>query len=426
MKVLLIGSGGRENAIAYSISRSTSLTKLFIAPGNPGTKILGENVLINLSDHNEVTAFCKNNGVELVVIGPEKYLVEGMADSLRPAGINVFGPDARAAEIEGSKVFSKNFMKKYDIPTAGYREFSSSEAEKAKEYLEKHVYPCVVKADGLAAGKGVIICNSYEEAESALTRMFKDKIFGDAGNKVIVEEFMEGSEASVFAITDGKNYLCLPSAQDHKRIGDNDTGKNTGGMGAYSPAPVVTEKILEETEEFIIKPTLEGMADSGRKFVGCLYFGLMITKSGVKVVEFNCRFGDPETQAVLPLLEGDFLQLLNSAASGKLIPGSVRYSGGASVCVVAASNGYPDSFKTGFEIKGLDKVTDQNILITHAGTKEENGKIVTSGGRVLGVTSVLNSMDLATAKKAAYEALSKIYFEGIYYRHDISDKAGKS
>ncbi|MFO7447206.1 MAG: phosphoribosylamine--glycine ligase [Ignavibacteriaceae bacterium] len=423
MNVLLIGSGGRESAIAYKLSSSKSLTKLFIAPGNPGTKKYGENILLNINDHNEVLSFCGKNNIKLVVIGPEKNLVEGLGDSLRKNSIRVFGPDSKAAEIEASKTFSKSFMMQFNIPTAAYREFGLGEIEIAKEYLQAHKYPCVIKADGLAAGKGVLICNNFDDAEKALQQIFVDKIFGESGNKLIVEEFMTGEEASVFAITDGENFVCLPSAQDHKRIGDNDTGKNTGGMGAYSPAPVVTPEIQKETEEKIIIPALKGMNQIGRKFVGCLYCGLMISAEGVKVVEFNCRFGDPETQAVLPLLKGDFLRLLYSAAEGKLEHDTVQYSGGSAVCVIAASDGYPDQYESGFEITGLNNAENDEIIVFHAGTKEINNKIVTVGGRVLGVTSIVEGNDLKAAKEKAYNALDKIKFEGIYYRKDIADKA---
>ena len=279
-----------------------------------------------------------------------------------------------------------------------------------------------MKADGLAAGKEVLICSSISDAEKALKEIFIDKVFGDSGNKLIIEEFMFGEEASIFAITDGKNFICLPSAQDHKRIGDNDTGKNTGGMGAYSPAPVVTKSILAEVEEKIIAPTISGMEKEGRTFIGCLYCGIMITSEGPKVVEFNCRFGDPETQVVLPVLEGDFLKLLYSASTGSLDKSAVKYSGGSAVCVVAASKGYPDAFTKGFDISGLDK-TDSDIVIFHAGTKESDGKFVTNGGRVLGITSITKEMDLKLAKQKAYDALDKIYFDGIYFRKDIADRA---
>ncbi len=422
MNVLLIGSGGRENALAYKISQSGLLDKLFIAPGNPGTKFLGENVSIHLSDFKSVHEFCLYNKIELVVVGPEQPLVDGISDYLRSKGLKVFGPNKRAAEIEAYKSFAKRLMVDYKIPTAAYAEFNSNQLSNAKEYLHSQKFPCVIKADGLAAGKGVLICNNISEAETAIDEIFLDRVFGAAGDKLIIEEFMKGEEASIFAITDGDNFVCLPSAQDHKRIGNNDTGKNTGGMGAYSPAPVVTKTILDEVENNIIKPILEALKTENRKFNGCLYCGLMITESVAKVVEFNCRFGDPETQAVLPLLEGDFLKLLYSAAEGNLDKDAVRYSGGAAVCVVAASNGYPETYEKGFEITGF-KETEEDIVVFHAGTKEAEGKILTNGGRVLGVTAVVKDNDLKQAKEKAYRALEKISFKNIYYRTDIADKA---
>ena len=423
--VLLIGSGGREHALAYKISQSKSLKKLFIIPGNPGTKLLGENVNLNQDDHPALLNFCRQNKIDLVVIGPEKPLVDGLADILRQNNIIVFGPNKNAAAIEGYKTFAKNLMEKYNIPTAGYSEFSSVQVSSAEDYLKKSSYPVVIKADGLAAGKGVIICSNFDEALNTLNDMFIKKIFGSAGEKIIVEEFLVGEEASIFAVTDGDKFLCLPSAQDHKRIGDNDTGKNTGGMGAYSPAPVITNELLERIKKEIVSPTLKALAEENKKFNGCLYCGLMITKEGPKVVEFNCRFGDPETQAVLPLLEGDFLELLYSAGIGNLNPDLVKYSGGASVCVVAASNGYPDKYEKGFEITGLNEIDNEEVVVFHAGTKEDNGKIITNGGRVLGITSIIKKNDLRTAKQKSYAALDKINYTGIYYRKDISDKAFK-
>ncbi|MGA7723322.1 MAG: phosphoribosylamine--glycine ligase [Ignavibacteriaceae bacterium] len=422
MNVLLIGSGGREHALAYKIHQSESLDTLYISPGNPGMKNLGVNLQMDLKDFGVIAEFCFDKKIELVIIGPEQPLVDGMADSLRQKGINVFGPGRKAADIEAQKSFAKNLMVKYNIPTSGYVEFKSQEINEAMEYIKTQKYPLVVKADGLAAGKGVLICSSISDAEKALKEIFIDKVFGDSGNKLIIEEFMFGEEASIFAITDGKNFICLPSAQDHKRIGDNDTGKNTGGMGAYSPAPVVTKSILAEVEEKIIAPTISGMEKEGRTFIGCLYCGIMITSEGPKVVEFNCRFGDPETQVVLPVLEGDFLKLLYSASTGSLDKSAVKYSGGSAVCVVAASKGYPDAFTKGFDISGLDK-TDSDIVIFHAGTKESDGKFVTNGGRVLGITSITKEMDLKLAKQKAYDALDKIYFDGIYFRKDIADRA---
>jgi phosphoribosylamine--glycine ligase len=422
MNVLLIGSGGREHALAYKIHQSKSLDTLYILPGNPGMKNLGINIDMNVKDFSSIAQFCFDKKIELVVIGPEQPLVDGMADFLREKGINVFGPGKKAADIEAQKSFAKYLMVKYNIPTSGYVEFKSTEQKEALEYIRTQKYPLVIKADGLAAGKGVLICNSVHEAENAIKQIFIDKVFGASGDKLIIEEFMYGEEASIFAITDGKEFICLPSAQDHKRIGNNDTGKNTGGMGAYSPAPVVTKEILDWVEEKIIATAIKGMENEGRKFIGCLYCGLMITSEGPKVVEFNCRFGDPETQVVLPILDGDFLQLLYSASAGALDKNAVKYSNGSAVCVVAASKGYPDAFNKGFEIHGLNDV-ENDVLIFQAGTKALDDKIVTNGGRVLGITAITEKMDLQLAKQKAYEALDKIHFDGIYFRQDIADRA---
>ncbi|MHB9013688.1 MAG: phosphoribosylamine--glycine ligase, partial [Ignavibacteriaceae bacterium] len=417
MKVLLIGSGGREHALAYKIKESKLLEKLFILPGNTGTEGLGENVSGNMNDSNFILSFCKKEKIDLVVIGPEKPLVEGLADLLRESGINVFGPNKGAAEIEAYKSFAKGLMEKYNIPTAAYMEFNSQMMNEAEKYISNQNYPLVIKADGLAAGKGVLICNNYQEAASALNELFVKKIFGNAGDKIIIEEFLVGQEASIFAITDGEEFICLPAAQDHKRVGNNDEGKNTGGMGAYSPAPIVNEFILEQVQEKIIKPTLSALKTEGRKFNGCLYCGIMINNNEAKVVEFNCRFGDPETQSVMPLLEGDFLKLLYSTAIGKLDKESVRYNGGASVCVVAASEGYPDEYKSSFIISGLDEASKE-AFVFHAGTKKDGENILTNGGRVLGITSFIPTNDLSKAKEKAYRAMNKIHYNNIYYRTD--------
>lgn len=425
MKVLLLGSGGREHAIADKISESGLLKEFFIAPGNPGTASLGKNINLPLSDQKGILEFCISNKIELVVVGPEQPLTEGIADLLRENGIKVFGPNRNAALIEGEKSFSKNLMKKYGIPTAAFEIFLKDELSRAVEYVNNSSFPLVIKADGLAAGKGVLICPDKESALAALDDCFGKNLFGDAGSKVVIEEFMTGEEASIFAVTDGEDYVILPSAQDHKRIFDGDNGKNTGGMGAYSPAPVVTASLLKEVEEKIIVPTLAAMKQEGRLYNGCLYCGLMITPEGPKVVEFNCRFGDPETQAVLPLLEGDLFELFYSAAAGRIKKDSVKYSGGASVCIVAASKGYPDSFEKGFEITGLDSVDKKCVRVFHAGTKQDEGKIITSGGRVLGVTAVIKENNLSECKKAAYDAIRKINFANIYYRTDIADKGIK-
>jgi len=424
MNVALIGSAGREHALAFKIKESQNLNKLFILPGNPGTHLIGENVNISPSDQNGIVEFCKQNNIDLVVIGPEQPLVDGLANKLRESSVNVFGPNKEAALIESSKYFAKQVMKEAKVPTGKYITFTSKMLKPAKEYIRNKKYPCVIKTDGLAAGKGVFICNDPNEAENALNLIFNDKVFGESGEKVLVEEFLTGEEVSIFAICDGKEFVCLPASQDHKRIGDNDTGKNTGGMGAYAPAPIVTPQLLEQIKNEILYPVISTLNKRNAGFIGCLYAGLIITDEGPKVIEFNCRFGDPETQVVLPVLKGDFLHLLYTAAMGNIDKNDVEYNGGSSVCVVAASKGYPDSYEKGFEITGLDNISD-NILVYHAGTKESDGKIVTNGGRVLGVTSVLPDFNLSLAKHIAYEALEKIHYNNIYYRKDISDKAFK-
>lgn len=424
MKVVIIGSGGREHALAYKICESDLLSKLFVIPGNPGTAKCGENVTLDITNHSEIIDFCRSNDIDLVIVGPEQPLVNGLSDVLRDNNILVFGPDAAAARIEADKSFAKNIMKFAGVPTAHYIEFNTSMYEHAVEFIKNKKYPCVIKANGLAAGKGVVICNTPQEAEDALRTFFIEKEFGESGENILIEEFLEGEEASVFAITDGNNFVCLPPAKDHKKIGDNDTGKNTGGMGAYAPAPIVTSSIMEEVSSKIIAPTLQALHTEGKKFIGCLYVGLMLTNEGPKVVEFNCRFGDPETQAVLPLIKGDFLKLLLSAAQGELDSGLVSYNGGSSVCVVAASNGYPESYQVGYNISGLDDIPE-SVIVYHAGTKDIAGNIVTNGGRVLGITSVLSDVDFESAKQEAYEAISKIHFDNIYYRKDISNKAIK-
>lgn len=424
MNVLLIGSGGREHALAYKISESPKLTKLYCAPGNPGIEKFAELVLLDINKKREVVEFCKANNVDLVVIGPEQPLVDGLANELRKYEIPVFGPNKYAAMIEGDKSFSKELMKKYSIPTADFEVFTKNEKDKALRYLDKITYPTVIKASGLAAGKGVVICNSEEEAVKTIDEYFEEDIFGESGHTIVIEEFLEGEEASVFVLTDGMEYFVLPPSQDHKRALNGDQGKNTGGMGAYAPAPLITDSLMAEIKESIISPTLEAMAIEDRLFNGCLYCGLMITDEGPKVIEFNCRFGDPETQCVLPLLEGDFLKLLYSAAIGKIDQSSVDYNGGSSVCVVAASEGYPDKYEIGFGITGLD-LRQANIIVYHAGTKKIDDKVVTNGGRVLGVTSFIKENNLTLAKQIAYDALSKINFKGITYRTDIADKALK-
>ncbi len=424
MNVVVIGSGGREHALAYKISESKNLDKLFIIPGNPGTEKLGKNINLDSTNHQAIIDFCNEQKIELVVIGPEIPLVDGLADSLRANGINVFGPDKNAAEIEGDKSFSKNLMEKYNIPTAGFKVFTKDDFESAIKYLDEIDYPTVIKASGLAAGKGVAICESKTDAEIYINQCFNESLFGNSGETLVIEEFLKGEETSIFAITDGDEFVLLPASQDHKRRFDGDKGPNTGGMGAYAPAPLVTDDILKRIEEKVIVPTLEAMKSEGRKYNGCLYAGLMIANGEPSVVEFNCRFGDPETQVVLPILEGDFLELLNSAAKGSINRNAISTSNKKSVCVVAASDGYPGSYDKGLEISGIDDAQNKSVIVFHAGTKIEDDKLKTNGGRVLTVTS-LSEDSISNAKEIAYKAISKIDFKGIVYRNDISDKAFK-
>ncbi len=422
MNVALIGSGGREHAIAYKIKESKQLNELFIIPGNPGTDLLGKNINLDSTNHQVIIEFCKNNKIDLVVIGPEIPLVDGLADSLRENGINVFGPSKIAAEIEGDKAFSKNLMEKYNIPTASYKVFEKNNYTEAIKHLDEITYPTVIKASGLAAGKGVAICESKYDAEEYINQCFNESLFGNSGETLVIEEFLQGEEASIFAITDGDNFVLLPAAQDHKRRFDGDTGPNTGGMGAYAPAPLVTEEILNRISEKVIIPTLEAMKSEGRKYNGCLYAGLMIDNGEPSVVEFNCRFGDPETQVVLPIIEGDFLQLLNSAAKGEINKTAISDTKKHAITVVAASEGYPGSYNKGLEISGIGNAENENVIVFHAGTKSEDAVLKTNGGRVLSVTAI-SDISLSDAKEKAYEAMDKIKFEGKVYRTDISNKA---
>ncbi len=422
MNVAIIGSGGREHAIAYKIKESKQLDNLFIIPGNPGTKLLGENVSLDVVNHQVIIEFCENNKIDLVVIGPEIPLVDGLADSLREKGINVFGPNKNAAEIEGDKAFSKELMEKYKIPTASFKVFEKNNFNEAIKYLNEISYPTVIKASGLAAGKGVAICETKNDAEEYINQCFNESLFGNSGETLVIEEFLQGEEASIFAITDGDNFVLLPAAQDHKRRFENDKGPNTGGMGAYAPAPLVTEEILNRISQKVIIPTLEAMKSEGRKYNGCLYAGLMINDGEPSVVEFNCRFGDPETQVVLPIIEGDFLQLLSSAAKGEIDKTSITVTNKHAITVVAASKGYPGNYNKGMEISGIENAENENVMVFHAGTKNEDDVLKTNGGRVLSVTAI-SCTRLSNAKENAYEAMEKINFTGKVYRTDISNKA---
>ncbi len=423
MNVLIIGSGGREHALALKIKESKQLDNLFVAPGNAGTDEIARNIKLNISNGKEIINFCEDKKIDLVVIGPEKPLAEGLADLLRTNGILVFGPDKNAARIESDKAFAKGLMKKYGIPTAAHKTFKKTDYEKAVNYAKSIGYPVVVKASGLAAGKGVTICETPGDVEAAIGDCFEKGKFGDAGNEIVIEEFLEGQEFSVFAITDGKKFVTLPPAQDHKRIGEGDTGKNTGGMGAYAPVPFIDDEIIHIVEKNIIEKALEALRLEGAGYSGCLYCGLIQTADGPQVIEFNCRFGDPETQAVLPLLDGDFLELLYSVAKRNLNENAVRYNGAAAVCVVTASAGYPEGYEKGFEISGLEKINSPDIQIIHAGTKREDGKIITNGGRVLNIIAIDRSGNITHCIKRAYDELLKVKYKGIYYRKDIGGKA---
>ena len=416
MNILVIGSGGREHALYWKLSESPQTEQIYAIPGNPG---MGASAAIALDDHAAILRFAKEHEIGLVVVGPEVPLMNGLVDELEAAGIRVFGPRANAAEIEGSKSFAKDLMKKYGIPTARYEVFTA--AEPARAYIRQEGAPIVVKADGLAAGKGVIVAMTEQEALDAVDAIMEDHSFGDAGARVVIEEFMEGEEASLLAFTDGTTIRPMISAQDHKRAYDGDRGPNTGGMGTYAPAPVMTSEMTERAVEEILKPTIAAMAKEGRTYRGCLYLGLMVTADGPKVVEFNARFGDPETQVVLPLLDSDLVAIMCACADGTLADVPIRWKDGAAVCVVLASGGYPGHYEKGQEIHGLADAEAMGALVFHAGTAMKDGKLVTNGGRVLGVVG--RGADISSAVDAAYAAATKISFKDAYYRKDIAHRA---
>ena len=416
MNILVIGSGGREHALYWKLSESPQTEQIYAIPGNPG---MGASAAIALDDHAEILRFVKEHEIGLVVVGPEVPLMNGLVDELEAAGIRAFGPRANAAEIEGSKSFAKDLMKKYGIPTARYEVFTA--AEPARAYIRQEGAPIVVKADGLAAGKGVIVAMTEQEALDAVDAIMEDHSFGDAGARVVIEEFMEGEEASLLAFTDGTTIRPMISAQDHKRAYDGDRGPNTGGMGTYAPAPVMTPEMTERAVEEILKPTIAAMAKEGRVYRGCLYLGLMVTADGPKVVEFNARFGDPETQVVLPLLDSDLVAIMCACADGTLADVPIRWKDGAAVCVVLASGGYPGHYDKGQEIHGLADAEAMGALVFHAGTAMKDGKLVTNGGRVLGVVG--RGADISSAVDAAYAAATKISFKDAYYRKDIAHRA---
>ncbi|MCS7013735.1 MAG: phosphoribosylamine--glycine ligase [Chloroherpetonaceae bacterium] len=429
MNVLIIGGGGREHALAWAVAKSPEVEKIFVAPGNGGIRNLGsiaEAVPIASDNIDALVAFAHSHRIDLTIVGPEQPLALGIGNRFRQAGLPIVAPTQEAAQLETSKAFAKLFMQRHGIPTAPFVRFTSH--REAREYVEQlHTFPVVVKASGLAAGKGVTVAYHKGDALEALTAIFEKKIFGEAGREVIIEEFMDGEEASVFVLTDGLTYKLLPTAQDHKRIGDGDTGKNTGGMGAYAPAPVVTPDVLCKVETHIIQPTLQGMHREGYPYQGFLYIGLMICNGDPKVVEYNARLGDPETQAILPLLKTPFLQLLLALQNGTLASTVIETLPKYAATVVMASQGYPDRYQTGKVITGqchfdgdcrLDASSE--IFVFHAGTRFENGKLYTAGGRVLSITAVNESLE--TAIRDAYEAVSHIHFEGAVYRRDIGQK----
>ena len=417
MRVLLIGGGGREHAIAAALKKSARVDKLYCAPGNAGIAEIAECVPIGVMEFDKLIAFAKEQQIDLAVCSQDDPLCAGVVDAFEAAGLKIFGTRANAAIIEGSKAFSKNLMKKYGIPTAAYEVFT--DAEKAIEYLKTQKFPIVLKASGLALGKGVLICQNYEEAEAGVKEIMLDRHFGDAGSEMVIEEFMTGREVSALAFCDGKHYALMSSSQDHKRIGDGDTGLNTGGMGTFSPSPFYTEEIDRLCRERIYQKTVDAMAAEGRPFTGVLYFGLMLTQDGPKVVEYNTRFGDPETQVVLPRMETDLVDVMEACMNGTLDQIDLKFSDNAAVCVVLASGGYPEHYEKGKVITGLDKLAErEDVFCFHAGTKfDGNGNVVTSGGRVLGVTALAG--DLKSARARAYEAQEDVCFEGKYFRHDI-------
>ncbi|MBE7026604.1 MAG: phosphoribosylamine--glycine ligase [Ruminococcaceae bacterium] len=419
MKILIVGGGGREHTIACKLSESPLVDKIYAAPGNGGIAQIAECVPISATDIDGVVKFATENSIDLTFVAPDDPLVLGMVDALEAKGLKAFGPRKAAAIIEGSKVFSKELMKKYNIPTAQYEVFSDSSA--ALEYIKDKKCPIVIKAEGLALGKGVIIAQTQEEAKEAILSMMEDKQFGDAGNRIVIEEFLTGPEVSVLAFTDGKTIKPMVSAQDHKRAYDGDKGLNTGGMGTFSPSRIYTPEIADVCMKEIFIPTMEAMNKEGRTFKGVLYFGLMLTPNGMKVIEYNCRFGDPETQVVLPRLKTDFAKILLAIVDKRLDEIEIEWYDNAAVCVVMASGGYPQKYEKGYEITGIDEACkEDNITVFHAGTALKDGKIVTSGGRVIGVTATGANLDAAI--KDAYKAVKKISFKDAHYRTDIGIK----
>ncbi|MBN2057511.1 MAG: phosphoribosylamine--glycine ligase [Candidatus Saganbacteria bacterium] len=421
MKILVVGSGGREHALVWKIAQSPKAKKIFCAPGNAGTAQLAENIPIKADDVNSLKKFAQDNGIDLTVVGPEVPLVAGLVDVFEAVGLKAFGPSKAAAMIEGSKVWSKQFMIKNDIPTAKAGIFD--DLASASEYIKEIGAPIVVKADGLAAGKGVIVCQTEAEALAAIELIMRKQEFGQAGDRVVIEECLKGEEASIIALTDGKSVVPLASSQDHKRAYDNDEGPNTGGMGAYSPAPIVTDRLMDEIDVNVLRPFVNGMAQAGLTYKGVIYAGIMVTKDGPKVLEFNCRFGDPETQPIMMRMKSDIVPVLEAVVAGKLDHRMVEWDERAAVCVVVAAGGYPGKYDKGMEITGLDKLDQQpGVFVFHAGTKlSASGQVATAGGRVLGVTALGDGIKFAIEN--AYRAVEFIRFKGQHFRKDIGKKA---
>ncbi|MDO4523567.1 MAG: phosphoribosylamine--glycine ligase [Eubacteriales bacterium] len=416
MKILIVGSGGREHAIAWKVAQSSRVDKIYCAPGNAGIEEYAECVNIGAMEFDKLVAFAKEKEIDLTVIGMDDPLVGGIVDAFEAEGLRVFGPRKNAAILEGSKAFSKDLMKKYGIPTAGYENFDNAQA--ALAYLETAKLPIVLKADGLALGKGVLICNTLEEAKEGVREIMLDKKFGTSGNRMVIEEFMTGREVSVLSFVDGKTIKTMTSAQDHKRAGDGDTGLNTGGMGTFSPSPFYTKEVDDFCKKYIYQATVDAMAKEDREFKGIIFFGLMLTEDGPKVLEYNARFGDPETQVVLPRMKSDIVDVFEACVDGTLDQVELEFEDNAAVCVVLASEGYPVKYEKGFPIHGLDHFKNRDgYYVFHAGTKKTDAGIVTNGGRVLGVTA--KGEDLKKARENAYEAIHWVDFENKYYRHDI-------
>lgn len=422
MKVLVIGSGGREHALVWKITQSPKVSKVYCAPGNAGISRLAQCVNIDADSIEKLVDFAQKEKIDLTVVGPELPLSQGIVNEFNKQGLRIFGPSKEAAEIESSKVFSKYLLKKYHIPTANYQVFQNS--KKALDYIKQKTFPLVIKADGLAAGKGVFIVKNFVQAKDALDALMEEKKFGEAGRQVIIEEFLEGEEVSILAFCDGKTVVPMVSSQDHKKIFDNDLGPNTGGMGAYSPVPFYPDEFEKRVLEEILKPTVKGLQNEGKEYKGVLYAGLILTKEGPKVLEFNARFGDPETQVILPRLKTDLIDILNAVIEDRLHKINIQWEDNTAVCVVVASGGYPGKYQKGKVISGLQRLEKmKSIIAFHAGTKFQDNQVITSGGRVLGITAWDET--IYKAKERAYKGVKEIYFEDMYYRKDIAAKAIK-